>query len=96
MHIVRNAVKSRSKDPENVMGRTIEAYWVRMDTWFLPWHKTDDELELFDLNYDTLSNTNLIESYPQVTNEMMSYIQAYREGHGIDLRISYFRGLENQ
>lgn len=95
-YIVGNSVKSRSQDPENLMGRTIEAYWVRMDDWFLRWHKTDDELELFDLNYDPLNKTNLIESFPEITSEMLDYLQIYREKYGFDSRISYFRGQENQ
>lgn len=96
VHIVGNAVKSRSFDPNNVMGRTIEAYWVRMDDWFFRWHVTDGEQELFDLVNDPLNKINLWNDYPATAKEMLGIADHYRTTKGLDPRISFYNELEKQ
>jgi len=96
VHIVGNAVKSRSSDPNNVMGRTIEAYWVRMDNWFLRWHATDQELELFDLDIDPLNLNDVSQENPSVTNTMLEIADLYRISYGFDTRIPFLQEMEGK
>lgn len=96
VHIVGNAVKSRSSDPNNVMGRTIEAYWVRMDNWFLRWHATDQELELFDLDVDPLNLNDVSQENPTVTNTMLEIADLYRISYGFDSRIPFLQEMEGK
>lgn len=96
VHIVGNAIKSRSKDPKNVMGRTVDAYWVRMDNWFLRWHVTDRSIELFDVGIDPLNKNNVLDKYPVISNEMIGIADHYRAVQGNDSRIPYYLELEAQ
>ncbi|MEL7119176.1 MAG: sulfatase-like hydrolase/transferase, partial [Bacteroidota bacterium] len=61
-----NVISTRSFDPNNVMGRHVEGYWVRKDNWFLRWHVTDEQIELFDLGKDLRNNTDVSGEYPAV------------------------------
>ena len=65
-----NAISTRSHDPKNVMGRHIEGYWVRKDNWFLRWHVTDNELELFDLNKDLRNDNDVSKDYPRCNSRV--------------------------
>ena len=67
-----NVITTRAKSSEDVMGRHIEGYWVRKDNWFLRWHVTDNELELFDLNTDLRNDKDLSGEYPNVVEELQN------------------------
>ena len=89
-----NVITTRSPDPENVMGRNVEGYWVRKDMWFLRWHVTDNQLELFDLRTDPSNDQDVSEKFPEVTKELQTIAKAYKEEKGDDPRIAYYRKLK--
>ena len=89
-HIQGNVITTRSRDPENVMGRHVEGYWIREAHWFLRWHTTDEELELFDLRNDKRNDHDVSDLYPQITKELYSKLTAYKNKWGIDPRIAYY------
>ncbi len=89
-YIVGNAITTRSSDPKEVMGRHIEGYWVRKDNWFLRWHVTDDEIEIFDLNNDLRNEINLASQFPEVKDELISIAKQFKEDKGLDPRIPYY------
>ncbi|MEL6192280.1 MAG: sulfatase-like hydrolase/transferase [Bacteroidota bacterium] len=91
-----NIISNRSKDPNNVMGDNVEGYWVRQDNWFLRWHVTYDELELFDLNTDLRNDHNVAEEHPEVLTELWEKAKAYKAEKGDDPRLAYYQSLKNQ
>ena len=90
-----NVITTRSADPNNVMGDHVEGYWVREDNWFLRWHVTRDELELFDLNSDLRNEYNVAEQYPDILNQLWDKAKAYKEEKGEDPRLAYYRSINN-
>ena len=85
-----NVITTRSKDPNEVMGRHIEGYWVRKDDWFLRWHVTDNELELFDLKTDLRNDFNVAEQHPEVVQTLQQLALDFKEEKGMDPRIEYY------
>ena len=61
-----NVISTRGFEPENVMGRHVEGYWVRKDNWFLRWHVTDNQIELFDLTNDLRNDNDVSKEFPGV------------------------------
>ena len=93
-----NVVVTRNPDGTTFMGRHIEGNWVRKDQWFLRWHITDDEIELFDLKTDLPNDHDRSKEFPRIVTELKSIAQTYNTEKGIDPRISYYRrmtGIEN-
>ena len=90
-----NVITTRSPDPNNVMGDHVEGYWVREDNWFLRWHVTREELELFDLNSDLRNEYNVAEQYPDMLNQLWDKAKAYKEEKGEDPRLAYYRSINN-
>ena len=91
-----NAVTSRSTVPGEVMGRHIEGYWVRKDEWFLRWHRTDDEIQLFNTVQDPSNEQDLSAEFPGVTANLQKIAIDYREAKGEDPRIAYYLSLSNE
>ena len=91
-----NAITTRSSDPDNVMGRHIEGYWVREDHWFLRWHVTDNELELFDLRNDLHNDHDVSAAHPEVMERLTNRAKTYKETYGMDPRIAYYIELNNE
>ena len=89
-----NVITTRSKDPNNVMGDHVEGYWVRKDNWFLRWHVTHDELELFDLNNDLRNDHNVAEKYPDVLNELWEMAKEYKTVKGMDPRLKMYQDFK--
>ncbi|MEM9680330.1 MAG: sulfatase-like hydrolase/transferase, partial [Bacteroidota bacterium] len=88
-----NVISTRSRDPQNVMGRHVEGYWVRKDNWFLRWHLTDDEVELFDLTKDLRNNNNVADDFPDALGELKRLADTYKTEKGVDPRIGYYQSL---
>ena len=88
-----NVITTRSKDPNNVMGDHVEGYWVREDNWFLRWHVTHDELELFNLDMDPRNERNIADDHPEVLNRLWERAKNYQEEKGEDPRLAYYRSL---
>lgn len=95
-HVMGNAIQTRSRNPKEVMGRHIEGYWVRKDNWFLRWHVTDGEVELFDLNNDLRNDKNVAEQNKGTVESLQSMITAFKEEKGIDRRIEYYLKLNEK
>ena len=91
-----NVITTRSKDPNNVMGDHVEGYWVREDNWFLRWHVTHDELELFDLNTDLRNDNNVADQHPDVVAQLQDKAKAYKQEKGDDPRLEYYRSLKGE
>lgn len=90
-YVQGNVISTRSNDPANVMGRHVEGYWVRKDNWFLRWHVTDGELQLFDLNTDLSNDIDVSRLYPEITSELQGLAKAYKAEKGMDPRIAYYQ-----
>ncbi|KAA3621653.1 MAG: hypothetical protein DWQ02_27330 [Bacteroidetes bacterium] len=86
-----NVITTRSKDPNNVMGDHVEGYWVRKDNWFLRWHVTHDELELFDLNTDLRNDQNVAEQHPEELTELLEMAKQYKAEKGMDPRLKMYQ-----
>ena len=95
-HIQGNVITTRSKDPNNVMGDHVEGYWVREGNWFLRWHVSYDEIELFDLNTDLRNEHNVAAAHPEVLARLLNKAKAYKNEHGDDPRLAYYRSLNSQ
>ena len=91
-----NVITTRSIKPGQVMGRHIEGYWVRKDNWFLRWHVTDNQLELFDLTTDLRNNKDISKEFPAVVEELKSLAETYKAEKGLDQRISYYRKMTGE
>ena len=92
-HVQGNVITTRGFSPENVMGRHIEGYWVRKGSWFLRWHVTDNEIELFDLRNDLRNEKDVSDAHPDVTKELLGMAKRYKTKKGMDPRISYYRAM---
>ncbi|MCI4667121.1 MAG: sulfatase-like hydrolase/transferase [Bacteroidia bacterium] len=91
-----NVISTRSRDPKEVMGRHVEGYWVRKDNWFLRWHVTDNEVELFDLNNDLRNDHDVSDKHPEAFQELKKLAEDYKIKKGMDPRISYYRRLTGE
>ena len=95
-NIFGNVINTRSKDPNNVMGDHVEGYWIRQDHWFLRWHLTYDELELFDLREDPMNNHNIAEAQPEIAKELQAKLKAYKAEKGVDKRLEMYALFNEQ
>ncbi|MGC6478862.1 MAG: sulfatase [Flavobacteriaceae bacterium] len=86
-----NVVTTRSDDPKNVMGDHVNGYWIRQDQWFLRWHETKNEVELFDLTTDLRNDNDVSKDYPEVTAMLLDQLEAYKKLHGADWRLEVYK-----
>lgn len=91
-----NVISTRSADPTEVMGRHVEGYWVRKDNWFLRWHVTDSQVELFDLTNDLRNENDVSKEFPNVVTELKNLAESYREEKGIDPRIAFYQRMTGE
>lgn len=47
------------RSEEDMMGKKVEAYWIRNENWFFSWNLSLDEVRLFNMNNDPLNNLDL-------------------------------------
>ncbi|MEO0471090.1 MAG: sulfatase-like hydrolase/transferase [Bacteroidota bacterium] len=88
-----NVITTRSRDPRNVMGDHVEGYWVREGHWFLRWHVSHDELELFDLRSDLRNEHNVADQHPEVLAALWEKARRYRQEYGPDPRLAYYLSI---
>lgn len=88
-----NVISTRGYSEETLMGLHVEGYWVRKGPWFLRWHVTDNELELFDLRNDLRNEHNVAEKHPEVLQELHEIAKTYKSEKGEDPRIAYYRNM---
>ena len=88
-----NVITTRSYEPGSFMGRHVEGFWVRKDNWFLRWHVTDDELELFDLTTDLRNDHDVSQEFPGVLEELQELAKSFKTEKGTDPRIAYYRRM---
>ncbi len=93
-YVQGNVITTRSTKPGEVMGRHVEGYWVRKDNWFLRWHKTDNQIELFDLTNDLRNNNNVSGEFPGVVEELQNIAKEYKEEKGDDPRLAYYLNMK--
>lgn len=89
--IFGNVVTTRSDDPKNVMGDHVNGYWIREDQWFLRWHETKNELELFDLNTDLRNDHDVSKEHPEVVKQLWDKLKTYKEKYGNDWRLKIYK-----
>ena len=89
-HVMGNVITTRSKDPNNVMGDHVEGYWIRQQDWFLRWHLTYGELELFNLQNDPKNERDIADQHPTIVAELKGVLEAYRADKGIDKRLEMY------
>jgi len=92
--VMGNVITTRSSKPGEVMGRHVEGYWLRKDNWFLRWHVTDDQVELFDLTSDLRNNNDLSKELPSVAENLLKIAKTYKEEKGVDPRIAYYTKMK--
>ena len=95
-YVLGNVITTRGYSPDNVMGRHIEGYWVRKDNWFLRWHVTDNQLELFDLSRDLRNNTDVSNKFPNVVEQLQNMAKDFKTEKGMDPRIVYYRKMNEK
>ena len=95
-HIQGNVITTRSNDPENVMGDHVEGYWVREGHWFLRWHVTYNEMELFDLRTDLRNNHDVSGKHPEILNRLLDKAKSYKTEKGDDPRLEYYLSLKRE
>ncbi|MEL6653053.1 MAG: sulfatase/phosphatase domain-containing protein [Bacteroidota bacterium] len=95
-HIIGNVINTRSDDPNEVMGKSTEGYWIREGHWFLRWDLTRGEQELFDLRTDLLNDHNVSVENPEVFAAMMEKLLQFKMEKGADPRLSYYRQLKGK
>ena len=78
------------------MGRHVEGYWVRKNNWFLRWHKTDNQIELFDLTNDLRNNNDVSAELPGVVEELHEIARKYRKDKGDDPRLAYYLEMKKE
>lgn len=91
-----NVITTRSTKPEDVMGRHVEGYWVRKDNWFLRWHYTDNEIELFDLNNDLRNDNDVSAAHPDQLAELKKLAEDYKAEKGDDPRIAFYQRMKGE
>jgi len=72
------------------MGDHVNGYWIRQEHWFLRWHETKNELELFDLDNDPKNDFNLSEQYPDITKQLLEQLKLYKKRYGNDWRLEIY------
>ena len=92
-HVLGNVITTRSRDPNEVMGRHVEGYWIRQDHWFMRWHVTDNEIELFDLRNDRRNEYNRSDEFPKVVSILQKKLVNFKSEKGEDPRIAYYSNM---
>ena len=88
--VLGNVITTRSDDPNNVMGDHVNGYWIRQGNWFLRWHETKGEIELFDLEHDLRNDHNVAPDHPEVTAALLKALQSYKASKGADWRLELY------
>jgi len=94
-YVQGNVITTRSADTTNVMGDHVEGYWVRKGPWFLRWHVSRDEIELFNIEDDWHNDHDVSADHPEVLEELLQLAKDYQAEKGMDPRLIYYRSLEN-
>jgi len=66
----------------------------RKDNWFLRWHLTDNQVELFDLTKDWRNDIDVAKEFPSVVENLKDLAKTYKAEKGIDPRIAYYQGMK--
>ena len=69
------------------MGDHVNGYWIRQGQWFLRWHETKGELELFDLDVDLRNNNDVSADNPEVVERLWAELKRYKDEKGEDWRL---------
>ena len=67
------------RDEADMMGKKIEAYWVRDQDWFFRWNLTLDEKALFDMKNDPNNDYDLVQKYPERVEEYIETIENWKK-----------------
>ena len=58
----------------DMMGKSIEGYWVRNEEWFFNWNVTENTKSLYDMQKDPHNDFNLSEKYPKIVEDFSDKI----------------------
>ncbi len=67
------------RSEEDMMGKKVEAYWIRNEDWFFSWNLTLDKVSLFDMNADPLNNLNLSKNNVEIVDEFKNRILDWKK-----------------
>ena len=67
------------RSEEDMMGKKVEAYWLRNKDWFFSWNLTLDEVSLFNMNDDPLNNLNISNENIEIVNEFKNRILHWKK-----------------
>lgn len=74
--IIGSANQIRSE--EDMMGKSIEGYWLRNNDWFFKWNMTDSIIGLYDMKKDPKNNNDLHTDNPEEVKRLQSKILKWR------------------
>ncbi|MEM1258448.1 MAG: sulfatase-like hydrolase/transferase [Bacteroidota bacterium] len=76
--IIGNVNQIRSE--EDMMGRSIEGYWLRNKDWFFKWNVTDAEVGLFNMQDDPFNHDDLSYENSEMVEDLKQKIMIWKEG----------------
>jgi arylsulfatase A-like enzyme len=62
----------------DMMGKDIEAYWLRNDQWFFSWNLTLKTQELFNMTQDPFNDYNVAKEHPEKVEAFVEKIKVWR------------------
>lgn len=70
---------NQMRDEADMMGKKIEAYWIREHKWFFKWDLTHEEIALFDMENDPKNDWNVAPKYPDLVKQFQRTIDQWRK-----------------
>lgn len=70
---------NQMRDEADMMGKKIEAYWIREHKWFFKWNLTHEEIALFDMENDPKNDWNVAPKYPDLVKQFQRTIDQWRK-----------------
>lgn len=66
----------------DMMGKTVEGYWLRNEQWFFKWNLTLGTKALFDMEKDPRNEENVAEQNAELVEELTSQIEDWKRSKG--------------
>lgn len=67
------------RSDEDMMGKKVEAYWLRNQEWFFKWNLTLDQMALYDMNTDPENNHDVSHQKMELVQDLKNSILAWKE-----------------
>jgi uncharacterized sulfatase len=66
------------RSTEDMMGRDLEAYWIRSPQWFFTWNMTDGIKALYDVKNDRRNDHDVSADHPDLIAEYTQKVEAWK------------------